>query len=288
MAPFLNPALGCDSNNGSDNHNQTSPLCVAVCTLADDPLKDRLSQMQILPDLLVGALHTENLGIEQIITYCLSNPQIRYLLLCGLDGSKAIGHLPGQSLMALYENGIDDNGTMIGAQGKRPVIQNLSVEAIEHFRSTVSVLNFIGLQDPETIRQHVLETQASNPGPAPRFDLAQNVSVFQRDFPLIQGYKHAHMISDPGGYVIIYTDLARKIITLEHYDTAGCLQRVIEGDCASQIYTPLLELDVITRLDHAAYIGRELARAEQCIDSQTVYVQDALETALEETLVRSN
>ena len=285
MAPFLNPVIGCDSPKEPDHHHQTGPLCVAVCTLADDPLKDRLSQMEILPDLLIGALHTENLGIEQIITYCLSNPQIRYLILCGMDGSKAIGHLPGQSLMALYENGIDENGTMIGALGKRPVIQNLSIEAVEHFRATVSVLNFIGLQDPEVIRQHILETQASNPGSAPRFDLTKNVSVFQRDFPLIQGYKHAHMISDPGGYVIIYTDLTRKIMTLEHYDTAGCLQRVIEGNSATQIYTPLLELDVITRLDHAAYIGRELARAEHCIHSQTLYVQDALETALEETLV---
>jgi len=40
-------------------------------------------------------MHTENLGIERLITNILANPEIRFLILCGEDTQKAVGHLLG-------------------------------------------------------------------------------------------------------------------------------------------------------------------------------------------------
>jgi len=57
---------------------------------------------------IVGSLHTENLGIEHLIRNTLANPHIRYLIICGEDTRKAIGHSPGQSLVALREHGVTD------------------------------------------------------------------------------------------------------------------------------------------------------------------------------------
>ena len=44
-----------------------------------------------------------------------------FLILCGMDTQRKVGHLPGQSLLALGKNGIGDRSRIVGAKGKRPV-----------------------------------------------------------------------------------------------------------------------------------------------------------------------
>jgi tetrahydromethanopterin S-methyltransferase subunit A len=55
---------------------------------------------------MVGTLHTENLGIERLTRNVLANPSIRFVVVCGDDGRQRIGHLPGQSLVALARDGV--------------------------------------------------------------------------------------------------------------------------------------------------------------------------------------
>jgi tetrahydromethanopterin S-methyltransferase subunit A len=74
------------------------------------------------------------LGIERIIRNTLANPNIRFLILCGADTQQAIGHLPGQSLQSLFENGVDERRRIRGARGKRPVLKNVSIEEIQRSR----------------------------------------------------------------------------------------------------------------------------------------------------------
>ena len=40
-------------------------------------------------------------------------------------------------------------------------------------------------------------------------------------------------------------------------------------------YTPAIDQGPISRLDHAAYLGRELARAEESLRSGEPFIQDA-------------
>ncbi len=42
-----------------------------------------------------GPLHTENLGIEKVIANVVSNPNIRFLVVCGAEVQ---GHITGQSI----------------------------------------------------------------------------------------------------------------------------------------------------------------------------------------------
>ena len=83
------------------------------------------------------------------------------------------------------------------------------------------------------------------------------------------------MVSDPAGYFVVYVDRARGILSLEHYRNDGLLDTVIEGSTAAELYTPAIDWGLISRLDHAAYLGRELARAEQSLRSGELFVQDA-------------
>lgn len=69
---------------------------------------------------------------------------------------------------------------------------------------------------------------------------------------------------------------------LEHYTNAGVLDCVIEGSSPAALYSQVIERKLISRLDHAAYLGRELARAEQSLKIRERFVQDRAPGALEQ------
>src|SRR2546428_9988454 len=88
---------------------------VAVCALASERLMDPLAG---LPGVAIaGMVYTANLGITRIILNVTTNPSIRFLLICGKESAL---FQPGQSLLALAENGVDDAKRIIGAAGDDP------------------------------------------------------------------------------------------------------------------------------------------------------------------------
>ena len=100
---------------------------------------------------------------------------------------------------------------------------------------------------------------------------------------------------DPNGYFIIKVDL-KKIKILEHFlnniDDEGYAldpetnepikcdsqnkrvsNEVFKGISAKQLGILITEErnDLITRFDHALYLGRELQKAEECLYKNTIY-----------------
>ena len=104
---------------------------------------------------------------------------------------------------------------------------------------------------------------------------------------------------DPNGYFIIKADLEENKIILEHflnnindegyaldpetnepincnYQDKRVSNEVFEGISAKQLGILITEErnDLITRFDHALYLGRELQKAEECLYKQLPYIQD--------------
>ena len=240
---------------------------VAICTLTDEELLSSLAQSMAPEIALVGSLQTENLGIERLVQNVLANPNIRFLIICGADSKKAVGHLPGRSLLALARRGIDESNRIIEAPGKRPMLHNISKEAVEHFRKTVEVVDLIGNADSTSILEMASECAARNPGPGEPFASKQVINP-------ITGYVPKRMTSDPSGYFVIHIDKQKGIIWLEHYRNDGVLDSIIQGSKAVELYFPAIDKGLLSRLDHAAYLGGELARAEQSLISGEPYIQD--------------
>lgn len=119
---------------------------VAVVTLA--------SNLRIENAAISGTCKTENLGIEKIVANMISNSNIRFLLICGVESK---GHLPGNTLIALHKNGIDEKGKIIGSKGAIPFIQNLTIEAVRRFQSQIQLIDRIGLEDERQIALLVKE-----------------------------------------------------------------------------------------------------------------------------------
>ncbi len=241
---------------------------VAVCTLNSDNLIKALNDSHIEGLSIVGSLHTENLGIEHLIRNVLANPHIRYLIICGEDTRKAIGHLPGQSLIALSEHGVNENMRIVEAQGKRPMLKNITQEYVETFRKQVQVINQIGEVDVTVLQDLIISTANNNPGP---FEgaLKEVISV-----PIEKAEEPGKLVLDPAGYFIVTPDQTHQQLVLEHYSNKGILDRMFTASTAASLYTHIIKLELISRLDHAAYLGRELARAEHSLLSGDKYVQD--------------
>ena len=104
---------------------------------------------------------------------------------------------------------------------------------------------------------------------------------------------------DPNGYFIIKIDLQTKQIILEHYlnkinedgyaidpktnEPIKCDSKQIQscnetftGISAKEIGIEISEKrnDLISRFDHALYLGRELQKAEECLYKKLPYIQD--------------
>ena len=241
---------------------------VAVCTLTDDRLSGALAASMEPGLAIVGTLQTENLGIERLLQNVLANPYIRFLVVCGADSRQAVGHLPGQSLLAVSRSGLDGQQRIVGAQGRRPFLRNLSPEAVEHFRQSVEVVDAIGEDRFERVSDLIRACAARDPGVSAPFPATSVVAP-------MPGYLPGRMTPDPAGYFVIYADHNRTRLSLEHYRTDGLLDTVIEGRSAAEVYTPAVERGLLSRLDHAAYLGRELARAEAALATGQPFVQDA-------------
>jgi tetrahydromethanopterin S-methyltransferase subunit A len=241
---------------------------VAVCTLNADHLIKALARGQPEGLSMVGSLHTENLGIEHLIRNTLANSHIRFLIVCGDDTRKAIGHLPGQSLLALSEYGIDDKMRIINAKGKRPFVKNITPEHVEAFRKQVQVIDQIGNDDVSALLELIADTAVNDPGPV------ANAPVDVNPIPIEVAEEPGKLVLDPAGYFVVYPDRAHRRLTLEHYTNKGVLNRIFTGASATALYACVIEAELISRLDHAAYLGRELARAEQALENGEDYIQD--------------
>jgi len=75
------------------------------------------------------------------------------------------------------------------------------------------------------------------------------------------------------GFFVILPNRTTGNIICEHYGNDGCLAHVIEVKEAALIAATVVERGMITRLDHAAYLGREIAKTEGALRNGATYEQ---------------
>lgn len=76
---------------------------------------------------LAGMLQTENIGIEKIVCNIVANPNIRYLIVCGVESP---GHQPGQALSSFMRKGVDGHRNIVGAEGPTPYLYNILLKLL--------------------------------------------------------------------------------------------------------------------------------------------------------------
>lgn len=214
---------------------------------------------------IIGSITTENLGVEHLVKNLVANPFLRHLVLWGEDVE---GHLPGDALVNLLRHGADKNRKITGARGARPVLKNITDDEVHHLRLQIHGVDLIGRKEMAELTEQLdlLDKQPNQP-----YETGLKVDLIE-----IQKARPAKRLRlDPKGYFVIMVMKGKENpLLVEHYSNDGTLRNMIEGKDSASICASLIARNLISQLDHAAYLGRELAKAELSINLDAKYTQD--------------
>jgi tetrahydromethanopterin S-methyltransferase subunit A len=246
---------------------------VAVCTLSNRDLPRRLIAAKEPALAIAGRCDTENIGVEKIVLNLSANPRIRWLVICG---EEAKGHRAGDALLRLKERGVDANMRVLESASWRPILKNLSLLDVAYFRQQIEEVNLSGVTDLDRILATVRECFGK-----PVQDLPSNSVTVRRSGDLVSTVEHIRAKAprqlrlDRAGFFIVLPQPQTGLIICEHYENSGRLAHVIEGRQGALIAATIVERGLLTQLDHAAYLGRELQKAEAALSAGIAYEQDA-------------
>ena len=101
----------------------------------------------------------------------------------------------------------------------------------------------------------------------------------------IEAEKNVRLILDPKGFFVIFIDKGRKEIVVEFYENVskkdepekpdtGKLMATVCGRNAESLCHTIVRENLVSRMEHAAYLGREIQKAEIALVSGLSYEQD--------------
>lgn len=126
----------------------------AVVTCGSHDLPEKIVSLAADLVAIAGPCETENDGVARVIQNIVSNNRIRFLVVCG---EEVVGHAPGQTLVALYKNGIGQDYRVIGSEGTIPFLHPKYFRVgephvvVERFRRQVELVDLRGERSPEKI-----------------------------------------------------------------------------------------------------------------------------------------
>lgn len=240
---------------------------VAVCTLASRRLLPLLAGR---PEIAVaGRVFTENIGIERMVQNLVAMTGIRFLILCGHESP----HKVGQTILALHRDGLDASLRVIGSEAPEPILPNLTADQLRAFQQRITLVDTIGTDDAEAIIDRAAELAARaglEPAPA---DNGPTVTVSVPEVVAEASPTDAWEY-DPAGYFLVLVNRPERRLRAEQYSQDHRLLRVFEGRTAEALCHTIVRAGQVTVLAHAAYLGRELAKAETALRLGLSYEQD--------------
>jgi tetrahydromethanopterin S-methyltransferase subunit A len=244
---------------------------VAVCTLSN---RDLPLQLIAEPGVAIaGRCDTENIGVEKVVLNLLANPRIRWLVICGHE---AKGHRAGDAFLRLKERGVDTNMRVLESASWRPILKNLTLLDVARFREQIEEVSLIGVIDPDRILAAIRDCASKPLLPIPTAH-AESACCDNALAAVehIRAKAPKRLQLDRAGFFIVLPQPRKGLIICEHYENSGRLAHVIEGRQAALIAATAVERGFVTQLDHAVYLGRELAKAEAALSIGIAYEQDA-------------
>lgn len=240
---------------------------VAICTLSSHDLLRTLAESELATQVaIIGPLETENLGIERMLTTLLARPTIRWLVVCGHDQR---GRYQAQALRSLFEHGLAPDGRILRARSGRARLPSLTPAHVEAARKQVAFRDLVGVVDVKPIAEAVQACLA-----APVTPISASPLIAEPDAIIVTARPYRLEERDPNGFLLIFVDAAGGRLLVEHYGNDDQRRHRFVGPDAQSLCSALIEAQIVSTVEHAAYIGRELAKAEVALKSGQTYRQD--------------
>lgn len=153
------------------------------------------------------------------------------------------------------------------------IASQLDAGDLDELRRRVEFVDLLSCREAAKVitRVELCRTAASQPNAG---FVKQTTEVGVPRLVLPRNTRNAARADKAGHFTI---RLEEQSIVVEHLNGKSRLLRVIEGKTARDVCLGLIRNGWISKLDHAAYLGRELARAELALQSGRPYVQDSAE-----------
>jgi tetrahydromethanopterin S-methyltransferase subunit A len=241
---------------------------VVVATLAGEQLNDNLAALAPQGLCMIAPLRSVT-DAEKLVRNVAANLSVQHLL---VTGPEAKSQPLGAALLALLKGSavdLDEAGTAL-VQSLKTRFEDDELAAL---RKQVSSADLLGCEDIDKVLASIGSLAAASKRPNTGFvappvdgdeDGVQRVIVAENS-----GYEWAP--DKAGGFEI---KINGKAIVVEHFSPKEQLLRVIEGVSARDICLTLIRNGWVSKLDHAAYLGYELMRAEAALRSGGTFVQD--------------
>jgi tetrahydromethanopterin S-methyltransferase subunit A len=152
------------------------------------------------------------------------------------------------------------------------VLPNTTPEEVAAFRERILPIDMIGCTDVAQIQAKVSELAANCASGEPKTPAAAPPGDNNVERIVARGTDPKRIKLDKAGYFVV--NVVEDGILVEHYDYKERLVRVIEGADARSIYLTVVRNGWVSKLDHAAYLGKELTKAELSVKHGFDYLQD--------------
>jgi len=107
--------------------------------------------------------------------------------------------------------------------------------------------------------------------PKPKVQLSNDV----KDIDATAAYDPKEWVYDPKGYFLIRVNPDTKQIEVGYCKQNNVILKKFIGNTSKELCQAVLKANLVSRLDHAAYLGRETLKAEIALKLGKPYVQDS-------------
>lgn len=249
-------------------HHVIDPTApVVVVTWNDESRARELADREIGGLCMISTLCRNAAELERFVANVASNLSIQFLLLTGENGERPPAI---EALLAIFENAdnVSDDAAAL-ARSARARLQSIDMRELA---KRVKLIGLRGAAEPDAIAAKVEELVSGANRPNTGFLAPRGTGEGAVERIIAAPSTGDDIRPDKAGAYVI--GIEGRSLIVEHYNSKRELLRVIEGSTAQDIYTTLIRNGWVSKLDHAAYLGRELTRAESALRDGESYTQD--------------
>ena len=97
------------------------------------------------------------------------------------------------------------------------------------------------------------------------------ITIVTKDVIEAKKWKEDHLELDPSGYFLF--EVENGWIYAGFVEEENVMTKIFKGKRAIDLFKLILKEDLISSKDHAAYIGYELGKCEECLKENKKYIQ---------------
>ena len=231
---------------------------VVVVTLDDEPLAAELAALAPPGLCMSCSIRDDASDVSKLAKTLITNLSIQYLIVVGRT------ELMRDCLRTLFVGDADETADTLGRN-------KLSAASVATLRKQVQLEELLDCSDLDKIILRIRNNATSGVRPDTGFvALAEGEEEHGPTVIAADNLTHEVLPDKAGSFLI---SLVPNRIQVRHLDSKEQILRTIEGTSARSICLTLIRNGWVSRLDHAAYLGRTLQEAERALKDGSEFHQ---------------